>query len=62
VRHKVKEIIEFVQDDDRVRDERKKAKANRDKYVGVSSESSSYRYSKYLSSIHFLFLIFVNSR
>jgi hypothetical protein len=62
VRHKVKEIIEFVQDDDRVRDERKKAKANRDKYVGMSSESSSYRYSKYLSFIHFLFLIFIDSR
>ncbi len=48
VRHKVKEFIEFVQDDDRIRDERKRAKANRDKYVGMSHESSSYRYSKYI--------------
>ncbi len=46
VRHKVKELVEFIQDDDRIRDERKKAKANRDKYVGLSNESSSYRYSK----------------
>ncbi|CAF1659623.1 unnamed protein product, partial [Didymodactylos carnosus] len=43
-RHKVKEIIEFVQDDDRLRDERKKAKTNRDKYVGMSGESQSHRY------------------
>ncbi|CAF2534693.1 unnamed protein product [Rotaria sp. Silwood2] len=33
IRHKVKELIEFIQDDDRIRDERKKAKANRDKYI-----------------------------
>ena len=36
-----------MQDDDRLRDERKKAKANRDKYVGVGSDTSSTRYSKY---------------
>ncbi|CAF4768175.1 unnamed protein product, partial [Rotaria sp. Silwood2] len=40
-RHKVKELIEFIQDDDRIRDERKKAKANRDKYIGMSNESNS---------------------
>ncbi len=51
VRHKVKEIIEFIQDDDRLRDERKKAKANRDKYVGVGSDTSS----RYGSKNHFLF-------
>ncbi|CAF4711185.1 unnamed protein product [Rotaria sp. Silwood1] len=45
IRHKVKELIEFIQDDDRIRDERKKAKANRDKYIGMSNESSSYRYN-----------------
>ncbi|CAF1564692.1 unnamed protein product [Adineta ricciae] len=44
VRHKVKEIVEFIQDDDRLRDERKKAKVNRDKYVGVGSDTSSSRY------------------
>ncbi|CAF2715841.1 unnamed protein product [Rotaria sp. Silwood2] len=40
IRHKVKE---FIEDDDRIRDERKKAKANRDKYIGMSNESSSNR-------------------
>ncbi|CAF1193101.1 unnamed protein product [Adineta steineri] len=45
IRHKVKELIEFIQDDDRIRDERKRAKANRDKYIGMSNESSSHRYS-----------------
>ncbi len=39
VRQKVKEMVEFVQDDDRLRDERKKAKKNKDKYIGVSSDS-----------------------
>uniref|UniRef100_A0A8C1I3A5 Clathrin interactor 1a n=1 Tax=Cyprinus carpio carpio TaxID=630221 RepID=A0A8C1I3A5_CYPCA len=47
VRQKVKELIEFVQDDDRLREERKKAKKNRDKYIGVSSDSmSGFRYSE----------------
>ncbi|XP_056626005.1 clathrin interactor 1a [Triplophysa dalaica] len=47
VRQKVKEMIELVQDDDRLREERKKAKKNRDKYIGVSSDSmSGYRYSE----------------
>uniref|UniRef100_A0AAY5KBY7 ENTH domain-containing protein n=1 Tax=Esox lucius TaxID=8010 RepID=A0AAY5KBY7_ESOLU len=40
VRQKVKEMVEFVQDDDRLREERKKAKKNKDKYIGVSSEST----------------------
>ncbi|XP_041865074.1 clathrin interactor 1-like isoform X2 [Melanotaenia boesemani] len=39
VRQKVKEMVEFIQDDDRLREERKKAKKNKDKYIGVSSES-----------------------
>ncbi|XP_077403162.1 clathrin interactor 1-like [Vanacampus margaritifer] len=39
VRQKVKETVEFVQDDERLRDERKKAKKNKDKYIGVSSDS-----------------------
>jgi hypothetical protein len=42
----VKELVEFVQNDDRIRDERKRAKANRDKYIGMSNEASPYRYSK----------------
>ncbi|KAK2903933.1 clathrin interactor 1a [Channa argus] len=43
VRQKVKEMVEFVQDDERLREERKKAKKNRDKYIGVSSDSMGYR-------------------
>ncbi|KAJ8254701.1 hypothetical protein GJAV_G00196210 [Gymnothorax javanicus] len=46
VRQKVKEMVEFVQDDDRLREERKKAKKNKDKYIGVSCDSmGGYRYS-----------------
>ena len=37
----MKEIIEFIQDDDRLRDERQKAKKNREKYVGIDSFSRS---------------------
>ena len=36
-------MIEFIQDDDRLREERKKAKKNKDKYVGMSSESMGFR-------------------
>ncbi|XP_029303331.1 clathrin interactor 1-like isoform X2 [Cottoperca gobio] len=39
VRQKVKEMVEFIQDDDRLREERKKAKKNKDKYIGVSCDS-----------------------
>ncbi|XP_053702814.1 clathrin interactor 1-like isoform X1 [Synchiropus splendidus] len=39
VRQKVTEMVEFIQDDDRLREERKKAKKNKDKYIGVSSDS-----------------------
>lgn len=39
IRHKVKELIEFVQDDDKLREERKKAKKNKDKYVGMSNDA-----------------------
>ncbi|KAM4748414.1 clathrin interactor 1 isoform 2-T2 [Rhinophrynus dorsalis] len=46
IRQKVKEMVEFVQDDDRLREERKKAKKNKDKYVGVSSDSAGgFRYN-----------------
>ncbi|XP_037316356.2 clathrin interactor 1a isoform X1 [Pungitius pungitius] len=43
VRQKVKELVDFAQDDDRLREERKKSKKNRDKYIGVSSDSMGYR-------------------
>jgi len=45
IRHKVTDMLEFVQDDDRLRDERKKAKKNKDKYVGMSSESMGFKSS-----------------
>lgn len=33
--------MDFIQDDDRLREERKKAKKNKDKYVGLSAEAAS---------------------
>lgn len=45
IRHKVKDLVELVQDDDRLKQERKRAKKNRDKYKGVSSEDFSRGYS-----------------
>lgn len=36
VRTKVKEILELLTDDERLRDERKKSRKLKDKYVGVS--------------------------
>lgn len=47
VRQKAKEIIAFLQDDERLREARKQAKQTRDKYVGYSSEEVQYKYSKY---------------
>jgi len=46
VRHKVTEMIEFIQDDDRLREARKKAKKNKDKYVGMSSDAMGMRSSR----------------
>ncbi|XP_074504265.1 clathrin interactor 1a isoform X2 [Sebastes fasciatus] len=43
VRQKVKEMVDFAQDDERLREERKKSKKNKDKYIGVSSDSMGYR-------------------
>jgi hypothetical protein len=42
VRHKVKELLDFIQDDERLREERKKAKKTKDKFVGVSSDAMGY--------------------
>ncbi|XP_017797010.1 PREDICTED: clathrin interactor 1 isoform X2 [Habropoda laboriosa] len=42
IRHKVRELIDFIQDDDKLREERKKAKKNKDKYVGLSSEAMRF--------------------
>jgi hypothetical protein len=38
IRQRCKEVLEFVQDDDRLREERKKAKKNKEKYVGIQSD------------------------
>jgi len=48
VRQKAKEINSFLQDEDRLREARKTAKQNRDKYVGYSSEQASSKYSEFL--------------
>lgn len=49
VRQRVKELVDFIQDDERLREERKKAKKNKDKYIGVSSDSMGYgSYCKFL--------------
>lgn len=45
IRHKVKDLVELVQDDDRLKQERKRSKKNRDKYKGVSSEDYTRNYS-----------------
>lgn len=39
----VRELIDFIQDDDRLREERKKAKKNKDKYIGMSSDAMGMR-------------------
>jgi len=38
VRHRVKGLIEFIQDDEKLREERKKAKKTKDKFIGVSND------------------------
>lgn len=44
---KVRELIDFIQDDDRLREERKKAKKNKDKYIGMSSDAMGMRSGSY---------------
>jgi hypothetical protein len=39
-------LIDFIQDDDKLREERKKAKKNKDKYVGMSSDAMCMRFGK----------------
>ncbi|XP_021357829.1 clathrin interactor 1-like isoform X3 [Mizuhopecten yessoensis] len=46
VRQKIQELLDFIQNDEKLRDERKKAKKNKDKYVGVAGEGTlGNRYS-----------------
>ncbi|KAJ1724881.1 Epsin-3, clathrin recruitment and traffic between the Golgi and endosome [Coemansia erecta] len=42
VRHRSKELVDLVQNSERLREERKKAKDNRDKYGGYAGGSSQY--------------------
>ncbi|ESO08160.1 hypothetical protein HELRODRAFT_75202 [Helobdella robusta] len=42
VRQKVKEILSLIQNDDALREARKKAKKNKDKYVGIVGGSSNF--------------------
>lgn len=44
VRHKVRELIDFIQDDEKLREERKKAKKSKDKYIGMSSDMAGMRF------------------
>jgi len=50
--------VDLVQDEERIREERKKAKKNKDKYVGMSGMKASMHYGmiKYLFySCHFIY-------
>ena len=51
VRQKSKEVIGFLQDDDRLRESRKTARQNRDKYVGISSAEDSNKYSEFYTFV-----------
>jgi len=44
VRQKVRELVALIQDDDSLRTERKKAKKNKDKYIGMSGGLSGQHY------------------
>jgi len=50
VRQKVKELIALVQDDDALRVERKKAKKNKDKYIGMSGGLSGQHYCEFCTA------------
>ena len=50
-------MIEFIQDDNRLREERKKAKKNKDKYVGVSSDSIGFKSSSSRGNLKFSYYI-----
>ncbi|KAL7746590.1 Epsin-3, clathrin recruitment and traffic between the Golgi and endosome [Sorochytrium milnesiophthora] len=50
IRHRAKLIIELIGDSDRLRDERAKAKANKQKYGGVGSDTGGSKYSGFGSS------------
>ena len=59
VRQKTKDLMEFIQDDERLREERKKAKKNKDKYTGIAGRGSMGRYDSSYSGLR---LRIVNKR
>lgn len=44
VRHRVKDVIDMLQDDERIRNERKNAKKGKEKYTGISSSDGGRGY------------------
>ena len=46
MRQKVKDILSFLADDERLREARKAARKTRDKYVGFSSDEMQNKYSE----------------
>jgi hypothetical protein len=47
VRNRAKELVELLADVERIRQERKKAKANRSKYVGTGNDGFSFGGGRY---------------
>ena len=43
MRNRAKDLLALINDDEALREERKKAKKNRDKYVGVGSDGRKER-------------------
>lgn len=43
VRNRAKELSELLSDSDKIRQERKKARVNKNKYGGISNEEVSFR-------------------
>lgn len=47
VRNKSKELVHFLKDNDRLREERKKARKNKNKYVGMSNDDYKFGRGRY---------------
>ena len=58
----MKELLDFIQDDERLREERKKAKKTKDKFVGMSSElqggGGGSKYSEYPLYCYHIYLLY----
>ena len=49
VRQKTKDLVDLIQDDDRLREDRKKARKNKDKYIDMSGHGDiggAFHYSE----------------